>query len=92
MAEGGLGGQMVRPGLSAGSLGPKWVGEMLALLPSDPLPSQQCPLFPLRAWEPFPAASQGCWSCSPPLLPTNPNQSLGVPPIPLSVRGPPPVP
>ena len=48
-AGGSIGGQSIRPGISVGSLGPKWVGEMMASFPSNsplsqgPTPS---PLIP----------------------------------------------
>ena len=74
-AGGGLSGQRIRPGISAGSSRPKWAGKMLAILPSDPLPSQRSPPFPSQCGipSPTPAAPQGHHSCpastSPP--PTN---------------------
>ena len=53
VAGGGLGGQRIRPGISAGSWGSKWAGEtwpcsLLILCP---------PNFLLRAWDPFPSPS-----------------------------------
>ena len=74
----------------------------LAMLSFDPLPSQWFPNFPLQVWDPFPSPS--CPSGAPvpsrlhfssPLTPhhsPHPTRSLGVPPIPFGVRGPPPVP
>ena len=74
----------------------------LAMLPFDPLPSQWSPSFPLRARDPF--LSPSCPSGAPvpshlyfssslaPLHDPRPTQSLGVPPIPLGVHGPPLVP
>ena len=74
----------------------------LATLPFDPLPSQWPSSFPLLAWDPSPLPQlplRGASPILPPLLlPTHsphtphPMRSLGVPPVPLGVRGPPPVP
>ena len=75
----------------------------LATLPSDPLPSQWSPNFPLRAWDPFPSPRRPSAVPVPPHLhfsspftPSThhvlPSQWGGVPSIPLGVRGPPPVP
>ena len=56
-AGGGLGGQRIRPGISAGSWGPKWAGETWPRS-FDPLPSQWFPNFPLQPWDPFPSPSR----------------------------------
>ena len=94
-AGGDLGGQRIRPGISAGSPGPQWAGEMLATLPSDPLPSQWSPPFPTLGVGSLPLPQlplRGTVPVPPPLLLTahcfpHPTWSLGVPPIPLGVRG-----
>ena len=98
----GLGGQRIRPGVSAGSRGPKWAGEtwphsLLILCPPD-----GPPISPFRRGIPSlpPATPQGHQSCpastSPsPSLPPHapyPTRSLEVPPFPLGVHGPPLVP
>ena len=74
----------------------------LAMLPFDPLPSQWSPSFPFWAWDPFPSPSHPSGvpvlshlHFSSPLTPPNaprPTQSLGVHPVPLDVRDPPPLP
>ena len=102
-AGGGLGGQRIRPGISAGSWGPKWAGEtwpcsLLILCPPNGSPitpsgvgSLPLPQLPLRGASPVPP---------PLLLPLHsphspcPTLLLGVSPWghPLGVHGPPPVP
>ena len=100
-AGGGLGGQRIRPRISAGSWGPKWAGEawprslLILCPPSGP------PVSPFKSGipSPPPAAPQGCQSrpastSPPPLLPPSPT-SYPVPggsSHPLGVRGPPLVP
>ena len=100
-AGGDLGGQRIRPEISAGSRGPSGQGKTghapfcssaLLMVPQfTPLGMGSLPLPqpPLRSASPL----------RPPLLlplhsPHTPRltQSLGVPPVPLGVRGPPPVP
>ena len=65
VAGGGLGGQRIRPGISAGSLGPKWAGEtwphslLILCPPNGP------PISPFRCGipSPPPATPQGRQSC-----------------------------
>ena len=99
MAGGGLGGQRKQARDLSRLLGAQVGRGKLAMLPFDPLPSQWFRNFPLRAWDPFPspAAPQERQShpasTSPPSPHApRPSRSLGVPPVPLGVRGPPPVP
>ena len=76
MAGGGLGGQRIRPGISAGSWGPKWAGEtwprsLLILCPPNGSPISP---FGRGIPSPPPAAPQGCQSppastSAPPSLP-----------------------
>ena len=73
-AGGDLGGQRIRPGISAGSWGPTWAGEtwphsLLILCP------QRFPFSPFGHGNPSspPATPQGCQSC---LASTSPSPSL----------------
>ena len=73
MAGGGLGGQRIGPGISAGSWGPKWAGETWPCSLLILCPPSGSPIYPFACGIPFPppAAPQGCQSrpasTSPPL-------------------------
>ena len=101
VAGGGLGGHRIRPGISAGSWGPKWAGETWPCSLLILCPPSGSPISPFGRGipSPPPAAPQGRQSrpasTSLPLHSPHtprPTWSLGVPPVPLGVRGPPPVP
>ena len=70
-ARGGPRGWKTRPRSPAAILGPKWAGEILGALPSDPL----SPQGPSRCGNPtpLPATPQVCQSC---LASTSPPPSL----------------
>ena len=98
MAGGGLGGQRIRPGISAGSRVPKWARENwpCSLLILCPLSGPTISPFGRGIPSPPPATPQGC-QCHPastspaPHSPPTPHPTwlLGVPPVPLGVHGPP---
>ena len=83
-------------------LGAQVGGGDLSTLPFDPLPSQWSHNLPLQVWDPFPSPSHPSGAPVPshlhfssPLIPPNtprPTWLLGVPPVPLGVRGHPLVP
>ena len=79
VAGGGLGGQRIRPGISAGSRGPKWAGETWPHSRLILCPPNCSPIYPFGCGIPSspPAASQGCQShpastSPPPSLPPSP--------------------
>ena len=100
-AGGGLGGQRIRPGISAVSWGSKWAGEtwlhsLLILHPPNGPPIFPSDVGSLLLPQPPLRDTSSVWP--PLLLPLHsphapqPTCSLGVPPIPLGVYGPPQVP
>ena len=95
-----LGGQRIRPSISAGSWGPKWAGETWPCSLLILFPPTGSPVSPFGRGIPSPPTPQpplgGACPVPPPLLlPLHsphapcPTPSLGVPPVPLGVRGPP---
>ena len=99
LLEGALVGRGSGPGSQQAPGGPRWAGETLAMLRFDPLPSHRpphppsgvgsllLPQPPLRGTGPVPPPL-----LLPPCSTPHPTRSLGVPPIPSGVCGPPPVP
>ena len=101
MAGGGLGGQRIRPGISAASWGPKWAGETWSRSLLILCPPSGSPVSPFGRGipSPPPATRQGRRSrpastSPPPSLPPRPTSYpvAGGPPVSLGVCGPPPVP
>ena len=96
VAGGGLGGQRIRPRISAASWGPKWAGETWLCSLLILCPPSGSPISPFGRGIPSlpPPSPQGHQSrpASPSPPPSSPHAlpSLwGVPSLPLGVRGPP---
>ena len=98
VAGGSLRGWRIRPGTSAGSLGPKWAGKTLAVFPSDPpicRGSLPIPVDPLTVGGPLPSMGipplpQPPFRGTSPVCPasTFPPPSLPYPQDPCGQRGP----
>ena len=81
VAGGGLGGLRIRPGISAGSWGPKWAGETWPRSLLILCPPNGSPISPFRRGIPSlpPAAPQGHQPC-----PTSTSPPPSLPPCPTS--------